>query len=161
MHGETALKTKIWISFNALPIPGGAAAILAPANCGTDVADVNDVPVLRQIFVDVKLDETDERAAKVFALLKLHGIEPKSFTYTEYSEEDRQNARLLRMSIEDINTACHVSRDGGTQYDMSEACPHCETGARQLRRHLPDTQTARPASGRSLRIAKRSSPSRP
>ncbi|MBK9263211.1 MAG: hypothetical protein IPM54_25835 [Polyangiaceae bacterium] len=124
------MKTKIWISFNALPIPGGAATILEPARCGNDVADVNDVPILNQIFVHVKLDEYDERVAKLLTLLEKHGVEVDASTYVEYSEEDRQSARLLLMSA-DIKNSFHVSLRGGTKYDMSAACANCGAGAVQ------------------------------
>lgn len=124
------MKKKILISFNALPVPGGAATILEPAGCGSDVADVNDVPVLNQIFVRVKLDEFDERVAKLLALLGKYGVQVDTATYIEYSEEDRQNARLLWM-IRDINENVSAGLGYGTKYDMSEACANCGTGARQ------------------------------
>jgi hypothetical protein len=124
------MKTKIWISFNALPVPGGVATILEPAGCGSDVADVNDVPILNQIFVHVKLEEHDQRVAKLLAQLKQYGVEFDSHTYTEYSEEDCQNARLLWMSP-DVNIRIHAGFSLGTKYDMTNACPNCETGAKQ------------------------------
>lgn len=124
------MKTKVCISFKARTIPGGAATILDPAGCGNDVADVRDVSVLNNIFVDVRLDETDERVAKVLALLQQHGVEVKTFPYDEYSEDDLQNARLLWMSS-DINNFVSAGLRCGTKYDMSDACINCGTGARQ------------------------------
>lgn len=124
------MKTKFWISFDALPIPGGAATILNPAGCGSDVAEVRDVRVLNQIFVDVKLDQDDERAAKVFELLRQYGVEFKSFTYTEYSEEDLQNARLLQVRP-DPDVDVFAGLRFGTDYDLTNACPNCKTGAKQ------------------------------
>ncbi len=124
------MKTKIWISFKARNIPGGAATILEPAHCGADVATVDDIPVLKNIFVEVKLDEGDERVAKIFALLQQYDVKVESFPYTEYSEEDRQNARLLRM-IRDINENVGSGLRYGTKYDLSDACTHCKAGARQ------------------------------
>src|SRR5689334_22005054 len=93
------MKTKVSISFRAEKIPGEAGSILTPTGCGPDVAKVADYSILgpRDIEVDIKLDETDERVAKVFALLQHYGVEVKTFTYPEYSEEDLQQARLLRM----------------------------------------------------------------
>lgn len=128
------MKTKVDISFSARSIPGEAAAILEPSGCGPDVAKVSDYTIIgvRSVDVCVKLDDGDERVAKVLALLEHYGVEPWTVKYTEYSEEDRQNARLLWMSIADINTKCYESLDGSTKYDLSEACPHCETGARQV-----------------------------
>lgn len=124
------MKTKYWISFKARHIPGGAATILEPAECGPDVAQVDDIPVLGNIFVDVKLDETDPRVAKVLALLKQHSVEVDVGTYTEYSDEDLQNARLLLM-WSDANVHVHAGPGLGTKYDLTNACSNCHTGARQ------------------------------
>jgi hypothetical protein len=126
------MKTIISISFNALPIPGGAAAILTPSGCGPDVAEVSDYTIvnIRTVRVRLKLDENDERVAKVFALLKQHGVEVDSYTYTEYSNEDLQNARLLRM-WPDANEFASMGLRYGTKYDLSEACANCGAGARQ------------------------------
>lgn len=128
------MKKKVDISFSATNIPGEAAAILEPSVCGPDVAKVSDYTILgvRSVDVRIELDDDDERIAKVLALVEHYGVEPWVVKYTEYSEEDRQNARLLMMAVADIHTTCHVSLNGGTKYDMSEACPHCGTGARQV-----------------------------
>ncbi len=127
------MKTKVWLTFRAEKIPGEAATILTATGCGSDVAKVSNYTIyehIRDITVDIKLDEGDERVAKVFALLQQYGVEVESFLYTEYSEEDRQNARLLWMS-RDINEYASSGLRHGTNYDLSEACGHCKAGARQ------------------------------
>ena len=126
------MKTKVHIRFDAEDIPGGAAAILTPSGCGPDVTDVSDWAIMnsRRVTVRIELVEGDERAAKVFALLQQHGVEFKSFTYIEYSEEDRQGAQLLWMS-RDVNENVSAGLQYGTKYDMVEACANCGTGARQ------------------------------
>jgi len=125
------MKTKIHISFDALPISGGELTVLVPTGCGPEVADVHNASdTIGQIFVRLRLDEGDPRITKVLDQLRQHGVEAEVFSYVEYSEEDRQNARLLLMSA-DINDSFHVSLRDGTQYDMSEACANCGTGARQ------------------------------
>ncbi len=127
------MKQKVLLSFHASKVPGGAATILEPAGCGPDVADVSDMTIVRvrSICVWIKLDEGDERVAKVLALLQQHGVEiDYYFTRTEYSDEDRQNSRLLRM-LPDPNERVLAGLRYGTKYDLSEACPNCKAGARQ------------------------------
>lgn len=126
------MKTKISISFDAETIPGETATILVPTNCGSDVADVHDYTIQgsRRITVRIHLDELDERVPKVLALLQQHGVEVDSFLYDEYSEEDRQRARLLWMAVEpDWWVAGGASE--GTKYDLSDACANCNAGAKQ------------------------------
>jgi hypothetical protein len=93
------MKKKFWITFDAEPIPGEAATILVPTNCGPDVVEIHDYTIVgvRTIRVHVMLDQTDPRVAKVLALLEQYGVEADVTQFTEYSEEDRQNARLLWM----------------------------------------------------------------
>ncbi len=125
------MKTKWWITFNALKIPGGAATILDAAGCGPDVAEVFEVLVLKRISVTVKLDDGDERIAKLHELLKRYGVEVKAFDYVEYSDKDLQSARLLWMTP-DINESVFAGPRLGTNYDMSQACATCGAGARQI-----------------------------
>ena len=110
------MKTKVYIRFEARDIPGEAAAILVPAGCGPDVTEISDgtVQKIRSIWVMIRLDEVDPRVAKVFALLHQHGVEVNTFTYIEYSEEDRQNARLLWMRITDLNVSFSAAIRHGT-----------------------------------------------
>jgi len=126
------MKTKICISFDAPRLPDGVATILAPASCGPDVANVVDGTVhdKRISSATVKLDEGDPRIAKVLSLLEQYGIESDPYDYIEYSDEDRQSARLLwmtRNSRENVS-AGHMD---GTKYDRTEACANCGAGARQ------------------------------
>ncbi len=126
------MKTKVHFTFDADEIPGEAAAILTPSGCGPDVADVSDFTIMniRTVRVRIKLDEDDERVAKVFALLAHHGVEVNSFTYDEYSEEDRQQARLLWVGAFDWNDELYAGLSLGTHYDLTHACPNCKTGAK-------------------------------
>jgi hypothetical protein len=127
------MKTRVWITFRAEKVPGEAEAILVPTGCGSDVAKVSDYTVYadkRDITVDIKLDETDERVAKVFALLKHYGVEADTSTYIEHSNDDLQNARLLWMAA-DANVDVFAGLYYGTEYDLTNACPNCKTGAKQ------------------------------
>lgn len=128
------MKTKVHFSFDADEIPGEAAAILSPSGCGSDVADVHDFTILniRTVRVRIELDETDERVAKVFALLQQYGVEFDSYTTIEYSDEDRQNARLLWVGPLDYNDEVYAGLSLGTEYDLTHACPNCQTGAKQI-----------------------------
>ncbi len=125
------MKTKVHIKFDAEGIPGDASAILGPAGCSLDGADIHDRTLfdVRRVTVRLELDEGDERVAKVFSLLKQYGIESKSYDYIEYSDEDRQNARLLWMTrgVENVS----AGDMDGTKYDRTEACVNCGAGARQ------------------------------
>ena len=126
------MKTKVHIDFHAKDIPGEAAAILTPSGCGSDVADVSDFTIVgtRTVFVRIKLDEGDERVSKVLALLQQFGVKFDTWTYTEYSDEDLQNARLLLMTP-DANVFVFAGHQYGTEYDLTNACPNCKTGAKQ------------------------------
>jgi hypothetical protein len=128
------MKTKISISFRADTIPGEAAAILTPTACGADVAEVNDYSMfgVRNITVYITLDETDERGPKVLALLQQYNVEVDHFCYTEYSEEDRQNARLLRVGPSEYLEKITILRWNGTKFDITNACPNCEAGEEQM-----------------------------
>jgi hypothetical protein len=128
------MKTKRSISFRADGIPGEAATILEPTGCGPDVAQVSDYSMfgVRDIGVRIKLDEMDERGPKVLALLQKYGVEVKSFLYDEYSEEDRQQARLLLVGPASYSDDyISIVPGNGTKYDLTSACPNCETGAKQ------------------------------
>lgn len=127
------MKKKFTISFDAVNIPGEAATILVPTDCGPDVVSIHDFTLLgdRTIDVDVKLDQTDPRVAKLLALLEQHGVEVTVRTFTQYSEEDLQNARLLLM-WPDANVHVHAGHSLGTKYDLTNACPNCHTGALQI-----------------------------
>ncbi len=120
------------IRFDAANIPGEAEAILSPTGCGSDVAEILIYTAHgpREVAVRLDLDEDDERLSKVFALLQQYGVEYKSFTYTEYSDEDRQNAPLLTIRG-DMNNCVYAGVGCDTEYDMTNACPHCQTGAKQ------------------------------
>ncbi len=126
------MKTKIRIYFDAPELPDGVATILNPAGCGPDVAEVVDGTVLgkRMSSARLQLDEDDLRMAIVVELLTKHDIKVETHSYTEYSEEDRQNARLLLM-VPDPKEHVSAGLREGTKYDLSEACAQCKTGARQ------------------------------
>ncbi len=127
------MKTKWSITFDARTVPGGAATILNAAGCGPDVALVLEVPdsdIFKDIYVNVKLDDGDERIAKLHELLNRYGVEVKEVDYVEYSNEDLQSAPLLWMSP-DINEHVSAGNMDGTKYDMTDACANCATGARQ------------------------------
>jgi hypothetical protein len=94
------------------------------------VATVEDVPILRQIVVVVKLDETDPRLPVLLDLLRSHGEGWLEDHEDRFTEEELDSARLLLMHP---NRQCEI--DGGVSwgmtYDLSGACPACGTGGRQ------------------------------
>lgn len=126
------MKTRIDIRFEARDIPGEAAAILEPSGCGLDVAEViaGTIQKVRTVWVTIKLYETDERVAKVLRLLEQHRVEFRSITYPEYSNEDLDNARLLRTRPA-FDLQIYAGFHYGTEYDWTHACSHCKTGGKQ------------------------------
>jgi hypothetical protein len=149
------MKTTLRFTFDVGPEK--ADAILIPAGCGPDVAEVspgfdnydeNGNFLYSDEWVELTLEENDERVPKLMGLLASLGIEPDVTRMREYSEEDRQNARLLLMKPTKIfvhGTASEL----GTKYDLTHACPHCGTGAKQTwylrvkRKELPKIQQHR------------------
>ena len=107
-----------------------ARAVLDSAGCGADVATMDDVAVLRRVFVEVTLDKADPRVSVLFHLLKQQGKEWGEWHEDRYTEEELDSARLLLMNptrSAEVNGGVHW----GMTYDLSEACPACGTGARQ------------------------------
>jgi hypothetical protein len=124
------MKTMVRIVFGSYKIPGGAQAVLGPAGCGPDVAEVEKEPALRSIDVVVKLEETDPRLPTLLQLLKQHDEDWLERHYDVFTEEELDSARLLLMQP---NRQCEI--DGGVAfgmtYDLSGACPACGTGGKQ------------------------------
>jgi hypothetical protein len=124
------MRTVVRICFDTNDVPGGAQAILGPADCGPDVVRLDDIPVLRRLDAWVTLEETDPRVPVLFRLLKQDGIRWLEWHEDRYTEEELDSARFLLMHA---NRRCEL--DGGVEwgmtFDLSEACPACYTGARQ------------------------------
>lgn len=127
--------TEVRILFDAKAIPGGAEAILGSAECGPDVAEVEDIPVLKKVDVRVTLDAADPRLTALCHLLEEHGEEWLESREDRYSDEEIDQARLIVVESSDqVFGGPRV----GTTYDMSEACPVCGTGARQTSAQIID-----------------------
>lgn len=130
------MKTTVEISFDAGKIPGGADAILGPARCGNDVAKKKEYEIdnyfEKRVGVDVELtlDNNDERAAAVLALLALHATPYLVARKDIYTEADLQAAPLLEVS-KWWKSSASGGLEFGTTYDRSQACPTCGTGVRQ------------------------------
>jgi hypothetical protein len=126
------MKTKVQIGFDAQTLPADGATILDATGCGSDVADVHDYTIhdIRTVKVRLTLDKGDPRIAKVLALLEQYGIKADVVDYPEYSDEDLETAQLLWMSG-DIDQSVDTGYQYGTKYDLSQACPNCNAGARQ------------------------------
>ena len=120
------------ISFDGSNLPGGAPTILKPAGCELAVVELIDAVVAGapMIHVRLHLDEGDPRIVRVFELLQLHGTEAHTYTFYEFTEEERQAAPLLVMD-RDANENVVAGAIEGTKYDLTTACPQCGSGARQ------------------------------
>jgi hypothetical protein len=125
------MKTEVNINFDASDIPGGAQGVLAAIGCSPDAATIKDIPILKRLDVWIQLDDTDDRVAKLLALLEQYETSYLLGRNDVFTEEESQNARLLRMS-RDVNVNIFSGPRLGTKYDMVEACTVCGTGARQI-----------------------------
>ena len=165
------MKTMVQIEFQAGQFPDKIDEILALAGCGPDVARASGGflhffdPKTNKSFADVTvtihLDEGDHRIAKVLALVKEFGKEfgeeADLTTFKVYSEQDRQNARLLLMANTDDFMIGRGSQ-AGTKFDMTKGCENCGTGVKQTwylrvrRKDLPKVLEDRAKATRSNEI---------
>lgn len=127
------MKTIVLLSFKAHRVPGGADAILGPAHCGPDVVEMEEYKYgggKVGIDVNISLNEGDERISKVLTLFSQYGEGEIVRRKNVYTEEERQNARLLFVSSWVMYQAS-AGLGYGTTYDLSNACKQCGTGVRQ------------------------------
>lgn len=114
--------------------PGDTAAAvqeqLRAAQCGPDVATLEDVPALRQVFAEVTLERSDPRVLVLVERLGRDGVPWGEWHEDVYTEVELEGARLLMM-----HPAGQFEIDGGvkwgTTFDLTGACPACATGCRQ------------------------------
>ena len=107
---------------------------LGPAQCGPDVAKVEKYEYGKDgvgLDIEIKLDDGDERIAKVCALLTQHGEYHAVRREDFYTEEELQNAPLLELDTGWYENVVSAGPRNGTTYDVSNACKQCGTGARQ------------------------------
>lgn len=124
------MKTEVRIFFGGHHITGGAGAVLEPAGCGPDVAEVEDIPVLDQVDVRVTLEASDPRLPVLYRLLRQHGEEWFEYRQDVHTDEELARARLIVLQTKNDHEVFGGPRIG-TRYDMTEACPVCGAGARQ------------------------------
>ena len=129
--------TKVRIRFHAHHIAGGARSILDPAGCGPDVAEVEDIPALNQVEVRVTMAATDPRLAMLCQLLEQHGEKWIEYRDDVYSDEELDQARLL---VLESGAQVFGGPRVGTEYDMTDACPVCGSGARQRSAQMIDAK---------------------
>jgi hypothetical protein len=124
------MKTNVDISFDSYDVPWGAQAVLTKAQCGSDVAKIDDGPVLGRLWVEVTLEDTDPRLRVLLDLLKQYDVEWSEHRYPVYADEEYESAPLIVLQT----TYAIMIRAGieyGTTYDLTGACPACGTGAKQ------------------------------
>lgn len=112
------------------PTVADVQRVLAAADCGQDVATYEDIPVLRQVFAEVTLVESDPRLPKLIASLDAQGSSWDDWHEDQHTEEELERAPLLLL---EPNRGCEVDGgvEWGTTYDLTQACPACATGCRQ------------------------------
>lgn len=135
------MKTIVEVNFCITHVPGEAQGLLEHTGCGPELLsaaggwDNYDLDnggkfIGHEDFVELTLEDDDERLPKVLAFLASIDEKPSVSEKRVYSEEDLQTARLLLMSTGSTRLQSH-SRELGTKYDFIDACPHCGTGAKQ------------------------------
>jgi rRNA maturation protein Nop10 len=124
------VKTHVYISFNSYDVPWGAQTVLAPAQCGSDVAKINDEPVGGALWVRLTLEDTDPRLHALLDRLRQYEVEWSENHYDVYTEADLDSAPLIVMRWLD-EVMIRTGTPYGTTYDLTEACPACGTGAKQ------------------------------
>ena len=149
------MRTEIEIKFDAGQIPGGADAILGPAQCGSDVAKRKEYTINNYFEkrtgadVEITLDEKDPRVPKVFALLDEYGVQRWIDRFDIYTEDELQAAPLLI-----VRPWGGVDVTGGlifgTKYDGSQGCQRCGTGAPQTSPLILDRDDLKKAEKRRL-----------
>jgi len=131
------MKSKIRLHFDGKDVPGREQTVLEPAGCGPDVAKVEDIPVLKKVFVDVRLDVDDTRLPLLQKLLLAYKVDWSEDRWDEYTDEEYEAAPLIR-----VTSTNEVSVIGGprfdTEYDLSSACPACGAGMRQTGAYVLD-----------------------
>jgi hypothetical protein len=128
------MKTIVLLSFRAHRVSGGTDTILGAAQCGPDVAKMEEYKYgggKVGIDVNITLDEGDERIAKLLALFAQHGEGELVRREDIYTEEDLQNAPLLELGARGYDNVVIAGPHNGTTYDISNACKQCGTGVRQ------------------------------
>ena len=124
--------------------------MLDPAGIGLDVAKVEDFTLQRkrQIWVNVTLDDTDERLPKLLALLTRHGESWLEHRRDRFTDEELSSAPLLIMKFQREHRIFGGPR-AGTTYDLSDACKVCGAGARQTSAVLIDGEELHVLEGRA------------
>lgn len=129
------MKTFVRIIFKADTRAEVNDVYLGPAQCGPDVAQVEEYKYGKGKIgfdVEIHLDVGDERIAKICTLLTQHDEYHTVDRQDIYTEDDLQNAPLLRLTGGgDFDNVVIAGPHNGTTYDLSNACKQCATGARQ------------------------------
>ena len=135
------MKPKIRVHFDGKDVPGREHTVLSSAGCGPDVAEVEDIPALKKVFVDVRLDVTDPRLPLLQKLLLAYKVKWSEWRWDEYTDEEYETAPLILVIAPDEVEVLGGPRFG-TDYDISTACPACGAGMRQTSAYVLDGSNA-------------------
>jgi hypothetical protein len=124
------MRTEVRLCFDVSEVPEGPRAFLDLARCGSDVAKVDDVPVLGVLDAWVTLEESDPRLPLLEGLLERRQMTWLEWHEDRFTEEEKEAARLLLVRP---NRGCEVDggAEWGTTFDLTGACPACATGCHQ------------------------------
>jgi hypothetical protein len=143
------MKTEVQVLFHAQHIPGGLEAVLGPAGIASGAVEVQDFTMQgkRQIWVDLTLDETDERLPILLGLLEQHGEAPWLNRWDRFTDAELEAAPLLLIAPKPQLEIFGGPRVG-TTYDVADACKVCGAGARQTSALLIDGENLSDLEGR-------------
>lgn len=143
------MKTEVQVLFHAQHVPGGLEAVLSPAGIARNAAKVQDFTMQgkRQIWVDLTLDDTDERLPILFRLLEQHGENPWVNRWDRFTDAELDAAPLLLIDWKP-DVRIFGGPRMGTRYDVTDACKVCGAGARQTSALLIDGEELSTLEGR-------------
>jgi len=138
------MRTEVQIVLMNCRFPGGPQTILGPAGCGPDVVVIDQVANTTTIT----LAEGDERLPVLLKLLEGHDRDYFELRDDRFTDDEIEAARLLVMSARDLMDGIFAGPRVGTQYDMSEACKVCGTGAKQTSAMVVDGERLQALEGK-------------
>lgn len=123
------MKTIVRLSFSGSTVAEVERRLRA-ADCGPDVATVEDIPVLQQAFAYVLLPEGDPRVLRLTEQLRRDDVHFGEVHEDRFTDAEMDAARLILFHPPWANTI-EGGASWGTTFDLAEACPVCATGCRQ------------------------------
>ncbi len=128
------MKTQTEVHFYADRVPGGVNAVLGPAQCGTDVADIWEPNMLGHPVI-VTLEDSDPRLRVLLDVLAKYNQNPTVIREDIYTFDELAAARLILLYS---NCSLEIDGDVGweTTFDLTGTCPGCYAASRQTQPYI-------------------------